>query len=333
MSTRSSRIVACVAACAVVGSLAIAHDRGEQHLRGAIRPGIPLDVHEAWHTWGLDPIPLVLLSVLLVLYVRGLVRTWRAAGVGHGIRRWECACFAAGYAALLVAQVSPLHPLSSALFSAHMTQHEILMLVAAPLIVLGQPLVAMLRALPAGAARRVVSWTRVRWWRNVWSVLMRPGVAWIVHAAALWIWHLPYLFQAALASELVHALQHLFFVGSASLFWWADMHARPRTARYGLAVLFLFTTALHTGLLGALLAFGPGVLYPAYVEPSRAWGVDALADQQLGGLIMWVPACSLYIVAGMALVVGWLRAAERSTRAWEATLPEPCDARMEVVVP
>ncbi len=329
MSARHVRMGVRAVVWSAIASLASAHD---PRAHGSIPSGVPLDAHAVWRTWGLDPLPLVLLSVLLVLYVRGLAITWRAAGVGHGIRRWECACFAAGYAALLVAQVSPLHPLSSALFSAHMTQHEILMLVAAPLIVLGKPVVAMLRALPVSTARSVVSWTRVPWWRRVWSGLMRPGVAWLAHAAALWVWHLPVLFQAALASEAVHALQHLFFVGSASLFWWADMHARPRATRCGLAVLFLFTTALHTGLLGALLTFGPSVLYPAYVEPSRAWGIDPLADQQLGGLIMWVPACSLYIVAGLALFVGWLRASEIATRSWEGGVPRD-ELTREVLAP
>lgn len=285
-----------------------------------IRPGVPLSWHAVWRTWGLEPVVLVLLSTMAFLYVRGVLRTWRAAGVGHGIRRWECGCFAGGYMALIVAQVSPLHPLSSALFSAHMTQHEILMLVASPLIVLGKPLVAFLRALPPTWVRAIVAATRVAWWQRTWNQLMRPGVAWVIHALALWVWHLPILFQAALASESVHALQHAFFVGSASLFWWADMHARPRAARYGLAVLFMFTTGLHTGLLGALLAFGGVVLYPAYIEPSRAWGVDALDDQQLGGLIMWVPACSVYIFAGLALFVGWMRASQRGVEQWEVDL-------------
>jgi putative membrane protein len=322
LALRWPRLAALGALLAFAGE-ALAHD-------GEHAADVPRNAQEIWSHWGLDPWVLACVALLGLLYVKGLVAAWSAAGAGRGIRWREAACFAGGYLALLVAQISPLHPLSRALFSAHMTQHELLMLVASPLIVLGRPLVAFLHALPRSAARAAVAATRSRAWSRCWSLLMRPGIAWLLHAAILWTWHLPQLFQAALANEGVHALQHLGFVGSASLFWWADMNARPRSSRYGLAVLFMFTTALHTGLLGALLAFTRHVLYPAYIEPGRAFGVDALDDQQLGGLIMWVPACSIYIVAGVALMLGWMRASERGVASWEAglaPLPGPATQR------
>jgi putative membrane protein len=195
------------------------------------------------------------------------------------------------------------------------------MLVASPLLVLGKPLVAFLRALPADTARKLVAATRAPLWQRIWRFLVTPGIAFALHALALWIWHLPSWFEAALASDTIHALQHLSFVSTALLFWWADMHGEQRMARYGAALLFLFATALHTGLLGALLAFSGHAFYPTYLETSRSWGIDAHSDQQLGGLIMWIPACALYIFAALALCVGWLRAAERGVERWEAALP------------
>lgn len=99
----------------------------------------PHNFHELWHTWGWEPGSIAGLALTGALYTIGLRRTWRSAGVGHGIRKWEAACFTAGWLALFIALISPLHPWGQVLFSAHMTQHEILMLIAAPLLVLGRP--------------------------------------------------------------------------------------------------------------------------------------------------------------------------------------------------
>jgi putative membrane protein len=283
-------------------------------------PARPHDWAELWRTWGLEPGVLVPLALSGYLYARGLARMWRAAGIGHGIRTWEAASFAGGWLALFVALVSPLHPWGSVLFSAHMTQHEILMLVAAPLLVLGKPLVASLKALPPGWAQALARATGVGWWQAVWHTITNPFVAWIIHAVVLWAWHVPALFQATIDDEFVHALQHLSFLLSALLFWWAVMEGPQRAAGFGVAVLYLFTTALHSGLLGALITLTSTVWYPAYRETAPWWGLTALEDQQLGGLIMWVPACLTYIAAGLALFAAWLRTSEERVRRWETEL-------------
>src|SRR5690349_6482585 len=172
--------------------------------------GEPHDVHDLLTTWGWEPFTWLGLIVSAGLYVVGVRRLWRAAGrTGAGIRRCEAGCFAAGWFALFVALVSPLHPWGKVLFSAHMTQHEILMLVAAPLLVLGQPLVASLRALPPGWARALAAASNRPWWRHTWLVLSNAFVAWFIHFVALWAWHIPALFQATLENEFVHAAQHL----------------------------------------------------------------------------------------------------------------------------
>jgi putative membrane protein len=269
----------------------------------------PHDLVSLRTDWVFEPgivIPLVLSAWL---YVRGFRRlrhaSQRALG---GIEAWS---FALGWLTLVIALVSPLHPWGSVLFSAHMTQHELLMLVAAPLLVMGRPLIPFLWALPRSAAREVSGWTKVHWWRATWLFITAPFVAWLIHAVVLWTWHIPALFQATLHDEFVHALQHASFLGSALLFWWAVIHGRQRAMGFGAAVLYMFTTALHSGLLGALLTFAGRVWYPIYTSTTAQWGLTPLQDQQLGGLIMWIPAGVVYIIAGLVLFAGWLRESER----------------------
>jgi cytochrome c oxidase assembly factor CtaG len=206
------------------------------------------------------------------------------------------------------------------LFSAHMTQHELLMLVAAPLLVLGRPLIAFLWALPMNWSRRLGRRTKVVWFRSSWQTITTPMMAWALHAVALWIWHVPFLFQATLQSAAVHTLQHVCFLGSALLFWWALIHGPRGAMGYGAAALYVFSTSVHSGLLGAFITFAGKLLYPAYGQTTASWGLTPLEDQQLGGLIMWVPAGVVYIIAGVALCAGWLRESERRLSRRETSL-------------
>jgi cytochrome c2 len=181
--------------------------------------------------------------------------------------------------------------------------------------VLGRPVIPFLWALPKTAAREISRWTKSHVWQSIWRTMTAPFVAWIIHAVVLWSWHVPFLFQATLDSEFVHALQHASFLFSALLFWWAVLHGRQRAIGFGVAVLYMFTTALHSGLLGALLTFARTVWYPIYNDTTAPWGLTPLEDQQLGGLIMWIPAGLVYIVAGLALFAGWLRESENRAQA------------------
>jgi cytochrome c oxidase assembly factor CtaG len=261
--------------------------------------------------WTWEPGVLIPLAGAAVLYASGLARLWRRAGVGQGIRRWEAGCFAAGWLALFIALVSPLHALGSILFSAHMAQHEVLILIAAPLLVLGRPLAPFLWVLPREEREAAGHWIQAPPVARAWRFLTAPLAVWILHGLALWIWHLPALYQAALRDEFLHALQHLSFFGSAALFWWALIHGRFGRLGYGAAVLWVFTTSLHSGVLGALLTFAPRLWYPIYQARTGEWGLSALEDQQLAGLIMWVPAGALFIVLGLGLFAAWLGEAER----------------------
>jgi putative membrane protein len=258
----------------------------------------------------LSPFDLLVVAGLLAggaLYLAGSVRLAR----GGAKRPWfEPLAFAAGWIALMVSVLPPMDALALQLFSAHMGQHELMMLVGAPLLIAGRPVPVWLRALPAFAKRRTVALMQSRSGTHLWRVLTAPLVAWSLHGAAIWLWHLPPAYDAAVGNEAIHLLQHVCFVGTSALFWWGMLYGRYGRAGYGAAVLYVFTTAVHTGILGALITFAGAPLYPAYAHPA-AHGVDPLGDQQVAGLIMWVPAGFIFTALGIGLFAAWLGEAER----------------------
>ncbi len=276
-----------------------------------LHAGAGLDAGTVLGWWSWEPFTLVLLALSGALYALGLARLWGRAGTGQGIQRWQAGCFAAGWLALVVALVSPLDALGGILFSAHMVQHEVLILVAAPLIVLGRPLAPTLWALPRRARDGAGRVARSPAFAATWRGLTAPLSVCVLHGLALWIWHLPALYQATLDDDFLHALQHLSFFLTAALFAWALVHGRFGRLGYGAAVLYVFFTSLHSGVLGALLTFAPRLWYPIYQERTGAWGLSPLADQQLAGLVMWVPAGVVFLVLGLALFAAWLGEAER----------------------
>jgi putative membrane protein len=279
-----------------------------------------LTPEQVWRAWSFEPAVMVALALAAGLYWQGVASLRRSAGTGRGVRRWEIAAFIAGWLTVAVALLSPLHRLGGILFSAHMAQHELLMVAAAPLLVLGRPLVLFLWAFPLTWRRTLGSWSTVPPVRSSWNWLSRPSTAWTLQAVAIWMWHIPALFQATLRSEVVHSLQHLGFLGSALLFWWALLRGREGRLGVPAAVLYLFTTAVHTSLLGALLTFSTRVWYPLYGAGSGTWGLTPTEDQQLAGLIMWVPAGLGYLIAALAIAWSWLREPEQRLRAQRAGL-------------
>lgn len=276
----------------------------------ALTSGAALAPHDLWHAWSLEPGVVLPLAVGAWLYARGLRTLWVQAGPGHGVRRWQAWCAAAGWLGLVAALVTPLDALGGVLFSAHMAQHELLMALAAPLLVLGRPVLAVLWALPVGWRRAIGRWAGTAPVRNAWRALTWPSVAWVLHAIAIWAWHAPRFYDAAVARESVHALQHASFLGTALLFWWALIHGHAARRRHGAAVLYLFTTAVHTTALGAVLTLASRPLYPAYTS-TAIWGLTPLEDQQLAGLIMWVPAGVAYLIAALGFMLAWLRQSDR----------------------
>jgi putative membrane protein len=221
-----------------------------------------------FHTHGETTlVAIAALALSAALYARALY-------AARALRPRDAACFTAGWIAVAAAIVSPLDAAAERSFALHMVQHELLMIVAPPLLILGQPFAALAATLGPRMMRIAALPLRIP-----------PPVAWALHAAALWVWHVPRLFDAGLASSAIHALQHASFFFSALLFWWTVL----RRVRIGTAVIYVLTTIIHTGALAALLTFAPAALYAG----------ASLEQQQLGGLIMWVPAGYALLLAAL----------------------------------
>lgn len=248
--------------------------------------------------WTWEPWPVFGLLAIALLYARG---------ARHSPRRSprRILCFGLGWATLVVALLSPIHALGGIWFSVHMVQHELLMVVAAPLLAMGQPDTALAFAFPRQVTRRAAITLR-RLGRHWWPHAASPLGATLLHAVALWLWHLPPWFEAGLRNDFIHGLQHVSFLATAVLFWRAMLRG-PRRSLPGLAILYLFLTATHSGALGALLTFATRLWYPSYAHAATNGSLSSLEDQQLGGLIMWVPAGLIYAVAALLLAAYWLR--------------------------
>jgi cytochrome c oxidase assembly factor CtaG len=266
------------------------------------------------------------LALLFGVYAAGVVRVWRSAGNGRGIRPFETVAFACGWAALVVALTPPIDNWSETWLVAHMVQHELLMVIAAPLIAMSAPLIALLWAAPAGFRRRALESMRRRPITDAWTAVTAPLSVFLLHALALWIWHMPALYDYALEHEAVHVLQHICFFGTAGLFWWGIAHGRYGRVGYGAAVVYVFATAVHGGALGALLTFSPRVWYAPYLTHHPA-GLTPLEDQQLAGLLMWVPAGLIVAAGGLVLFAAWLRESDRRTRFSSALPVNPTQSR------
>lgn len=278
---------------------------------GAVLGPICAAVSRQTSLWTFDSWVAAPLLASASLYLGGLAALWGRVGIGRGVGFWQAFAFAGGWLALAGALVSPLHRFGGQLFTWHMVEHELVMAVAAPLLVLARPAAAFLWAFP-GPVRLLVGRTlRARTARAVWAGLTRPLTATALHAAAIWAWHIPALFDDAVLNVALHRVQHASFLGTALLFWWAVL----RRADFGSACGHVFATLIHTSLLGALLALAPHVLFRVQTAHAPAWGLSPLEDQQLAGLVMWVPAGMVYVGAALALVAVGIRRSSRP--AWE----------------
>jgi putative membrane protein len=267
---------------------------------------------EAASTWSFDPWVVLPLVVSLLLYAGGTAALWRRAGWGRGVRLWQTIAYGLGWLALVGALVSPLHWLGEHLFTAHMVEHEVIMALAAPCLVLARPVGAFLWALPPGLRCRLGQIARRSTVRATWRAVTRPLAATVLHGVAIWAWHVPALFDATVIHVGLHRLQHLSFLVTALLFWWALL----RRCDAGAASVHLFLTMLHTGALGALLAFAPQVFYAVQTAGAAGWGLSPLEDQQLAGLVMWIPAGTVYAGAGLLFLARWIG---QSGQGWKAS--------------
>jgi putative membrane protein len=253
------------------------------------------------------------------MFIVGMLKLRARAGRWPARFTPSALAFAAGWIVLAICLISPLHPLGLALFSAHMAQHELIMVLAAPLLVAAKPLVPAVWSLPDSARLRAGRFVRSSPLASAWRFFSHPLVAWLLHGLAIWIWHIPRLYGLAVESELAHTTQHASFLLTALLFWWTVLPTSS-SSRNGPSLFSLFGTALHTSILGALLTFSDASWYPIYQSSTAPWGLSSLEDQQLGGLIMWIPGGLTYLIVALVTVARLLR---EPARAWSASAAVP----------
>ncbi|MER9679867.1 cytochrome c oxidase assembly protein [Mesorhizobium sp. M0184] len=254
------------------------------------------------------------LTMVALLYAAGAFRLWRRSARSRPLRLRQALLFATGWAILAAALVSPLHAFGERVFTAHMIEHELLMAVAAPLLVASRPAAAMMWALPTKLRLAFGAAGQAKVLRTVWAAVSRPLAATFLHGVAIWAWHVPALFEAALAQGVLHYAQHASFFGTGLLFWWVLLPRSGREQAYGSAVMHLFFTSLHTGLLGVLLLVSPRLWYPVNAAGAELWSLSPLEDQQLAGLVMWVPAGLIYGGAALLLAGLWIRSSGQRRR-------------------
>jgi putative membrane protein len=257
------------------------------------RPTLPYE----W-SWSLHPSVLLGTGLLGALYFYGIGPLRRRLGLGPPPAPWQVASFCAALLVLLVSLNGPVHDLSDYyLFSIHMVQHLLLTLVFPPLLIAGLP-GWLLR--PLLVRRGVLPVARF---------LTRPWVAAVLFSASIAVWHLGNFYDLMMRNHEVHIATHLMFMVTAILLWWPVMSPLPELPRLapGLAMLYLFLVGIPMQVVGALITFADDVLYPWYIAAPRTWGLSPLDDQQLGGLLMWVPG-NLYMFAAIGvLFFKWAR--------------------------
>ena len=263
----------------------------------------PLAPHDLAGAWNADPWILLGLFLTAWAYLRGRPATERVRT--HSWRRW---CFGAGMVTVGLALVSPLDAMAGALASAHMVQHVLLLLVAAPLLAVSAPMNRIVRGSPPTLRSASVRWRRRLNSARAVRALRRPNAVWMAHVAVIWTWHASVPYGAALRHDALHALEHAAFFTTGLLFWSMVVGARrAHRVSPGYAVLLIFAMAMQSVFLSALLTFARTPWYSAYASTTGTWGLDPLADQQLAGVIMWVPAGAVYLIAALTLVAAWIR--------------------------
>lgn len=244
--------------------------------------------------------------LVTMLYLVGTLRLWSRAGIDRGVRLWQASAFVAAVNAVFLALYSPLDGLSEVLFSAHMVQHMLLIFVAAPLAAICDVPVALLWSMPRRQARALG-----RWWvhrktvRAIFQWLTDPLIASALFGISLWVWHVPALFNAALAADTLHTLEHASFFVSSTLFWWAMIHL-IRHGQTTTSLIYLGAALLQSGALGALLTLSSQPWYFPYAQTTLTWGLSPLDDQQLGGVLMWVPGHLMFMAAILVVAYRWL---------------------------
>jgi cytochrome c oxidase assembly factor CtaG len=275
-----------------------------ENVRDSVLPGL-------LQSWTVEPWVTVPLLLAGVLYLRGWGKLQR--GLPRRFTVWRLIAFQTGLLTLFLALASPLHELSELLLQFHMIQHLLLMMVAPPLLLLGAPILPLLRGLPRPVLRHGVgplfASTALQ---RLGHFLTHPVVCLAAFTVSNVAWHLPVLYELALGSEFWHYVQHLCFLGTGLLFWWPVIQPWPsrlRWPRWAMIPYLLFADVQNTAL-SAFLIFSERVLYPTYTAAPRLWEISPLDDQAAAGAIMWVPGSMIFLIPIAVLAIRWLDSSE-----------------------
>jgi cytochrome c oxidase assembly factor CtaG len=282
-------------------------------------------------SWSIPPAASFALALTAIIYLRGW-RLMRRAGVPF-VPAWRAACFFGGLLTIWIALASPLDTFASFLITAHMSQHMLLMMIAPPLILLGAPLIPLVRGLPVFAAREFagpfLNWRiAVRLGKaltNLWVALMLMGIV-------MFAWHTPRLYELALSSSGWHEFEHACFFLVSLTFWWPVVQPWPSQAQSPrwAVVPYLLIADLQNTILSAILVFSDRVLYPSYAQMPRLFGLSALHDQAASGAIMWVVGSAAFLVPAVVIAIRCLsgRAEQNAVRHLESLTPAGLGKRL-----
>jgi putative membrane protein len=264
----------------------------------------PVAPSDLWSAWRPDPLILGVLILAALLYRSGLAHLGPRRR--QLVRPVHVTAFAGALLVLAIALASPLELAASSVFAAHMVQHLLLMLVVAPLLVCGRPVVVLGQAMPLRGRRQFVRVRARPPVRAARDALFHPVSVWVIGAVVLWAWHLPALYEAALRHDALHAFEHASLLASSVLVWAVALGRARRSLAIPAASGLLLATALQSGALGAVLALAQRPLYPVHGSVAPSWGLTPLEDQQLAGGLMWVPPGIVYTVVIAGLLARWL---------------------------
>jgi len=257
-----------------------------------------------FQSWTFDPWIIIPLLLAGGIYLRG----WRDLHrrLPRRFAVWRLIAFQAGLLTLFLALASPLHPLAELLLQFHMIQHLLLMMVIPPLLLLGAPVLPLLRGLPRPVLQHWVGpLFASKGLRRLGHFLTHPIVCLVAFTVSTVTWHLPGLYELALRSEFWHDVQHVFFLSTGLLFWWPVVQPWPsrlRWPRWTMIPYLLFADIQNTAL-SAFLIFSERVLYPTYAAVPRLWGISVLDDQAAAGAIMWVPGSVIFLIPVAVLAI------------------------------
>jgi putative membrane protein len=260
--------------------------------------------------------PIVLTGTLIasgVVYARGWVAIRRTRPVQFP--PWRLGAFLLGLAAIWLAIASPLDGFADALLSAHMVEHLLLMSFAPPLLLLGYPVVPLLRGLPRGVTVYLLGpLIRVEPLRHLGHFMIAPLVAWLAMNLMFLGWHVPAAYDFALEHEHWHQVEHACFLGTSILFWWPIIRPWPTREKFAgwLLLLYLVMADIVNTVLSAFLVFCDRPVYRYYLREPNAFHIAPLADQRAGAVVMWVIGSLIFLIPAIVLTVRLLQPEERS---------------------